>query len=202
MELKRGHLNNQGRFVSFKMQKSVPWKSLLEFDYLHLLELDSQVRQYENYDFKIAYLFRGQEVTLHPNFVVQRSEQTTLNYLLSEKSDNDEQFQKLKLVSKLCKANGYPLEIIPEKEIRRQPRLTNAKIILKYAAKSLENPHPRLLCYQVFKDKTCLSLNELTDYFKQNSASQRDLFQLIYFGILSIDINQPIDSDSAITLLA
>jgi hypothetical protein len=88
---------------------------LLGFNYLYLLELDSQVCKYENCDFKIAYLFQGQKVTLYPNFVIQGSEQTNCNYLLSEKSENDQKFQKLGFISKLCKASGYPLEIIPEK---------------------------------------------------------------------------------------
>jgi hypothetical protein len=202
VKLKRGHFNNQGKFVSFKMQKTVIWKSMLEFDYIHLLELDSQVQQYENCDFKLVYSFGEQEHTLHPNFVVQRDEKSYLSYLLAINQKTEDQKQQLRFLINLCKEKRYNLEVVQEEEIRRQPRLSNAKIIIKYATKSLEDPLPRLLCYRLFKDKRIISLDELEVFFKHNSASKRDIFRLIYHGILSIDINRPIDAESPVTLVA
>lgn len=183
------------------MRKSVVWKSLLEFDYIYLLELDSQIRHYETCDFKIAYLFRGQEKYLQPHFVVQGEEYSTLIYLLPTQQKSDEYFQEISLVSKLCKANGYILEVVSESETHRQPRLDNAKLILKYATKTIDNPHSRLLCYRFFENKSQVSIGELTNYFKQNSAFPKDIFRLIFLGVLKLYINQPINADAFICRL-
>lgn len=202
MKLKRGHLNNQGKFVSYKMQRTVVWKSLLEFDYIHLLELDSEVKKYENCEFKLTYSYQRQEQTIHPHFIVQRNKESFLTYLLNSKRKTEDQTHQFKILSNLCRQKEYILEVIPEEEIRRQPRLSNAKIIIKYATKSLQEPAPRLLCYSFFKDKPFAKLKELELFFNQNSASKRDIFRLIYHGVLSIDINQSIRPDSLINLLA
>lgn len=125
------------------MQKTVVWKSLLEFDYIHLLELDSHVQQYENCNFKLSYYLGEQEHTLHPNFIIQRSGKSYLTYLQAANQNTEDRTQHFRFLAKHCNERDYNLEIVQEKEIRRQPRLSNAKIILKYATKSLEDPHPR-----------------------------------------------------------
>lgn len=199
MKLKRGHFNNQGKIFSFKMQLTVVWRSLLEFDYVHLLEIDSDVESYSNCNFKLEFIYSEQKHYLSPNFIVKRNEKSYLTYLLPNNQKNPNQLSKLKFISDLCREKNYILQAITEEEIRQQPRLRNAKIIRKYAAKNLNDPFTRLLCYRLFKDKKEMLLNDVISFFVHNESSKRDVFRLIYQGILSININKPFDENALVT---
>ena len=106
MKLKRGHFNNQGKFFSFKMQRTVLWRSLLEFDYIYLLEIDSQVTQYERCTFKLSYSFLGIDYILKPNFVVKRDPQKYLVYFLRTDRKNEISTQQLKFLTKFADKTG------------------------------------------------------------------------------------------------
>lgn len=199
MKLKRGHLNNQGKFFSFKMQKTVLWRSLLEFDYIYLLEIDSQVTQYERCAFKLNYSFLGENHVLKPSFVVWRNQRLNLAYFLRTSRKDKFSSQQVKFLAGVCRQNGYILQIISEEAVRSQPRLSNAKIIYKYATKSIEDPLPILLCYRLFENHKSLSLAEIVAFFRANSATKRDIFRLIYHGVLSVDISQAFDDEAIIT---
>lgn len=199
MKLKRGHFNNQGKFFSFKMQKTVLWRSLLEFDYIYLLEIDSKVTGYERCVFKLSYSFLEKDYILKPNFVVNRNQQKYLVYFLRTDRKGEISNQQLKFLTKICRQNGYILQIISEEAIRLQPRLSNAKVIYKYATKSIEDPLLILLCYRLFENRKSLSLAEVDSFFRANSAAKREIFRLIYHGILSVDISQTFSDATIVT---
>jgi hypothetical protein len=181
------------------MQKTVLWRSLLEFDYIYLLEIDSEVTQYERCAFKLSYSFLEKDCILKPNFVVKRHQQQCLVYLVRNNRKDEISTQQLKFLTKICRQNGYLLQIISEDAVRLQPRLSNAKIIYKYATKSIEDPFLILLCYRLFENRKSLSLREVVSFFTTNAATKRDVFRLIYHGILSIDISQTFNEDVNVT---
>lgn len=91
------------------------------------------------------------------------------------------------------------LQTIPEEVIRLQPQLSNIKIINKYATKSIEDPVPILLCHRLFENHKSLSLTKVVSFFRSNSATKRDVFRLIYHGILSVDISQKFNDETIVT---
>lgn len=172
VKLKRGHFNNQGKFFSFKMQKTVLWRTLLEFDYIYLLEIDSQVIQYERCTFKLSYSFLRIDYILKPNFIVNRHQQKYLVYFLRTNRKDEISTQQLKFLTGICRQNGYILQIISEEAVRLQPRLSNAKIIYKYATKSIEDPLLILLCYRLFENHKSLFLKEVVSFFTSNAGTK------------------------------
>ena len=155
--------------------------------------------QYERCTFKLSYSFLGLDYTLKPNFVVKRDQQQYLVHFLRTNRKDEISTQQLKFLTKICRQNGYILQIISEDAIRLQPRLSNAKIIYKYATKSIEDPLLILLCYRLFENRKSLSLGEVVSFFTTNAATRRDVFRLIYHGILSIDISKTFNEEARVT---
>lgn len=48
----------------------IQWESLLERDYIYLLEFDPNVKYYEAQSVEIKYLYQGKEYTYYPDFKV------------------------------------------------------------------------------------------------------------------------------------
>jgi len=89
------------------MQKTVLWRSLLEFDYIYLLEIDSQVVQYEGCIFKLSYSFLGIDYILKPNFVVDRDQQKYLVYFLRTNRKDEISTQQLKFGNNILDSVTY-----------------------------------------------------------------------------------------------
>jgi hypothetical protein len=136
--VRRGHSSFVGLFAYDKSEHAIAFESIYELEYLYLLETDADV-----------VAVRSQPETLHwdddgirrrhvPDFCVFRTDRIELVEVKpdaiddeAEASDEEELLQRRTEILKTQLAKeGRIYTLVRETEIRREPRLGNAKILM------------------------------------------------------------------------
>jgi hypothetical protein len=102
-------------------------------------------------------------------------------------------------VAPLFNQKGYEFLIATDTMIRTQPRLSNIKLLTKYARTSV-NPQHQIACHEFFVRKKEASLNEVIHFFAAKNEGAQVVYSLLYHGVLTIDLMQPIEPDSRVLL--
>jgi hypothetical protein len=130
--------NTIGWFASFKMQKSVAYESLLECDYLWLLDFAEDVVGFEEQPLTIPYVYAGKSHRYTPDFRVRQANQDVLveckPQALVETDDNRRKFAA---AHAWCAAQGYQFQVLTEREIRAGFRLENVKFLAQFARQAI-----------------------------------------------------------------
>jgi len=176
------------------------WESQIERDYLYLLEIDPDVVSYEEQPLKIRYYLDGEPHLYTPDFRVIRRDKQQIVEVKDKKSAGKEEYVELfRRAAPICQEQGYEFVVVTDHDIRIQPKLDNIKLIYKYAQASVTSMH-QILLYSVFADSETLILEEIIGGFASKGIPSSVVYALIYLGILSIDLMQPIGKASAVHL--
>jgi hypothetical protein len=195
----RGSTN--GAFPSLKMRRAVRWFGQLARDYLYLLELDSEVIAYEERPFNFNYTLDAKERSYTPAFLVHRAQAKQLIGFSRRSYGTDiKQDQMFLLLCKLFQQQGYEFKVVTEAVIREQPRLDNAKVLWRYAATPINAPQYQLYCQEFFRDRADVQLSELIRFFETKRASRREIYALIFRGLLHVDLALPLTLQSLVSL--
>ena len=127
-----------GKFPSVKMEKMIGFESLLERDYIYLLDYDSEVESFEEQPLKIDYQYEGKSLHYTPDFhLVEKGR----NVLVECKPDifvNTEENQRKALVAlDWCTEHNWEFRFVTDKQIRPGFRLQNVKILARYARQNV-----------------------------------------------------------------
>jgi hypothetical protein len=197
-----GGRKNIGKFPSLKNGRAVWYESLLERDFMHLLEADPDVISYKEQPFKIRYALNGKIHLYTPDLLVARRLKRQIAEVKPEVEAVTEEFQQLiRCVAPICGKDGYEYLVMTEKQIRMQPRLKNIKLLQKYS-RARVNYKAQLDAYAFFAKRKEAALNEVFDYFAYTGAAKNIVYALIYWGVLSIDLNRAISPNSIVRLSA
>lgn len=189
------------KIPSQKMRRIVPVNSFLARDFVLLLEYDPEVTSYREQPCKISYLYENKVRAFVPDFlVVDRAgvrRYVRLKPISRAIAEDDEVV--FKMVSNICRAHGFEFTIIPEADIRQQPRLHNIGLLRRYSLTELGVRH-RILCREFFRLTPTPTLGALIEFFRdQGIACPEALaYAFIWHGILSTDLNLPLDAQSVI----
>lgn len=189
------------KIPSQKMRRIVAVHSFLARDYVLLMEYDPQISLYREQPCKISYLHDKKMRAFVPDFlVVDRAGVRRLVRLKPESwaiAEDDEVI--LRTVSNICRANGFEFTLIPEGEIRRQPRLHNIGLLRRYSLTELGMRH-RILCREFFRLTPAPTLGALIGFFrKQNIVCPEAVAHaFIWHGLISTDLNIPLDGQSVL----
>lgn len=130
---------------SFRKEKTIQYESLLEKDFIHLMNFNDRVLDITEQPFTITYKNKdGNTNTYTPDFLVEFKQPTYLNIkkavkpLLVEVKPNERILRdwaklkpKFKQAIKLCKKHDYQFKIFNEKRIRSQ-ELKNIVFLDRY----------------------------------------------------------------------
>lgn len=194
---KKGWLSYRGKFAGLKANGIIRWKTLLERDYLYLLEYDRSVLAYENCHLEIQYIRAGETHVLNPDLLVRRGDSPQLIKLVSNREQNGGR-PGLCLPAMPYQVEGYDLIILTEAEVRQQPFLNNVKALWRYARVPVEAAQYQLLCFEFFRGKDCATLGELIAFFARRRLSEAEVFALIFRGVLSADMTAPLTRRSSV----
>jgi hypothetical protein len=189
------------KIPSRKLGRIVAVHSFLARDFALLLEYDCEVTSYREHPCKISYLHDNKVRAFVPDFlVVDRAGVRRLVRLKPESwaiAEDDEVI--LRTVSNICRANGFEFILIPEAEIRRQPRLHNIGLLRRYSLTELGMRH-RILCREFFRLTLAPTLGALIEFFcEQNIVCPEAVAHaFIWHGVISTDLNIPLDGQSVI----
>jgi hypothetical protein len=121
------------------MQRSIAYESLLERDYLYLLDFDDAVAAFEEQPLTIPYEHAGTTHRYTPDFLVRHAGQELLVECKPlARVDDDENRRKFAAAAAWGTANGYVFQVVTEQEIRRGWRLENVRFLTQFARYPVE----------------------------------------------------------------
>lgn len=193
-----GTKKNIGRFFSVKMNSLIWYESLLERDYMYLLEIDPDVLSYRSQPLKIAYKEDGKPRRYTPDFFVERSQKKQVIEIKPRTKIDDDKNRKLfQSITYICQSKGWDFLVITDEMIRIEPRFSNIKLLYRYALVTL-TPSTAITCHQYFKNQSIVTLKIAEDNLRDKGIFRETLMKLIFIGFLSIDLMTPIGNDSLI----
>ena len=100
---------------------------------MYLLEIDPDVVSYRSQPLKISYTLNNQLRQYTPDFLVQRVATEQIVEIKPEKRVNQEHnLQLFQAITKLGQCQGWEFVVITDKMIKKEPLLSNLKLLYRY----------------------------------------------------------------------
>ncbi len=200
---------NIGYFPSKKNERPVSFESLIERDYIYLLEYDRDVISYKEQPLEITYRVNNRLRKCYPDFEIQRKDRKQLvevkpHAKLVKILHDETTINKFNAVALYCDANGYSdFRIVTEKDIRTGNVLKNIRLLFSYSniivPKDIKNTIINVLVssYQVqtinqLLSSMCVKENKPTIYAY--------ILNMLYYQEIGTDLEEPITRNSFIYL--
>ncbi|MBD2342491.1 TnsA endonuclease N-terminal domain-containing protein [Calothrix sp. FACHB-156] len=191
---------NIGLFSSFKMQTGIWYESLIERDYMYLLETDPDVLSYESQPLSLFYNFAHRQRRYTPDFLVERrSRKLLIEVKPASKVDSLKNLKLFRIIAPICQEQGWEFVVVTDEMIRVQPQLNNLKLLYKYICEPLSIKN-YLDCYQYFRVEVTTSIKKALLDLASKQITIKTLYKLIFLGFLKIDLRQPISLESSICM--
>ncbi|MGO9015591.1 MAG: TnsA endonuclease N-terminal domain-containing protein [Dissulfurispiraceae bacterium] len=189
-----------GKFPSLKMGRAVWWESQLERDYIYYLEVDRDIVSYKEQPLKIRYLLDRKIHHYTPDFLVWRTDKQQIVEVKDEESAGKEEYRHLfHIVAPLFMEEGYEFVVVTEKTIRLRPLLDNLKLLHKYSRTIISHKH-QIDAYAFFSSDEDGTLGKLASFLRAKGSGAEIAYALIYWGVIAVDLANPINSQSQVSL--
>jgi TnsA endonuclease N terminal len=170
----------------------------LQKDFMYWLEFDTDVLSYDTPAITVNYQSNGKEKSHTPDFQVVRYQKKQIIEVKSQKTVESEKYIQLyKMLSGLYDETGWTFVVLTELEIRREPILSNIKLLYGYARESFSIDEYRD-CWEIARSNAPASLAEVFPILDQQRIRRNVLFKLLFHNLVEIDIQQPITASSSI----
>ncbi len=124
-----------GKFPSLKMKRMVEFESLIERDYLYVLDYEANVVSFSEQPLTIEYQHEDQMRHYTPDFhLVRAGERSALAECKpSSKTETEENRRKFRAALAWCAEHGWDFFVVTDTQLRTGPRLENIKLMTYYA---------------------------------------------------------------------
>ena len=204
----KGTKKNTGFFPSIKNERPVAFESLLERDYIYLLEYDSDVISYQEQPIKISFKIASRTYRYTPDFLVLRKNKIQLIEIKPkrklEKLLNDKlTVKRYEAAALYCKSNNYDeFKIITDEEIRSGYILENIKTLFHYS-----RSHVPAVDKMKIRNELMLNgpqqisdiLIKICDSAEYHSKYHSYILALLYHREIITDMRKPISRNSIIS---
>jgi len=193
---------NLGKFASVKTGRVAWYESLLEKDFMYLLDYDRDVSYWHEQPLRIRFNHGGKVNRYTPDLEVHRAAQKQLIEVKpKDKVDSGEWDVLFRAASSVCEQEGYEFLVVTDEIIRLQPRLENVKLLWKYARTPVLPQH-QIICSEFFRSRKDqpVTLDDLIQIFTSKQVPMQTLYSLLFWGALEFDLMHPLDRDSRITM--
>lgn len=197
-----GAQKNIGRFSSVKTGRVAWYESLLERDYMYLLDFDPRVTFWHEQPLRIRFAHGGKTHFYTPDLEVHRHSKKQIVEVKSKRQVESGKWDFLfRTAASICEQEGYEFIVVTDEVIKQQPKLESVKRLWKYARTPVLPQH-QILCSEFFQKKNLaqVELGDLLKLFKTNSVPTQCLYALLFWGALEFDLAQPLDSCTQICL--
>lgn len=128
-----------GRFPSVKMKRMIAFESLIERDYLYLLDYDPDVEWFEEQPLTIEYQHEGKILHYTPDFhLVEQARDTLIECKPDKLVDTDENRRKFAVAHDWCRQRGWEFRVVTDLQVRAGFRLQNIKLLTRYARQAVD----------------------------------------------------------------
>lgn len=190
------------KFPSIKLGRMVYCESSVELDYAFLLDADHSVMSFQEQPGKIIYYLNGKLHKYTPDFLVNRPHKKQIVEVKPEsKASTEENRVLFEIIRTICLNAGYEFVVITDIDIREGSRLENVRAFWKYGRTPL-SPQHHIYCQEFFTQNSEATLGGLVSFFAARNEGKGVVFSLLYWGVVGIDINRPLNALSPIHLPA
>ncbi len=195
-----------GCFPSKKNGRNIRFESLIERDYIHLLEFDNDVLSYIEQPITIKYSHNNKKYRYTPDFKVIRKEKIQLietkpHSKYSRILEDENKRRKFDAALNYCAYNNYEFKVVTDSNIRNGNLLRNIKYLFMYSSINVPAIEKDCLINKISLIMP-ISINELLDELRLDNSSksqyQRYIFSLLYAQHLLTDLTQAISLKSYI----
>ena len=131
--------NTIGWFASYKMRRSIAYESLLECDYLYLLDFADEVAAFEEQPLTITYQHAGRTHRYTPDFrVSQGGHELLVECKPLALVGTDQNRRKFAAGEAWAAEHGHQFQVVTEREIRRGCRVENVRFLTQFARYPVE----------------------------------------------------------------
>lgn len=186
-----------GKFASMKMGATIYWESQLERDAIMLMEIDPAVSAYYEQPFTLEYRHEGEIHHYTPDLLVEFGDgKQLIEVKPDEEAESPANQERFALLTRLFLEHGYVYRILPEREIRIQPRLDNTKLLLRYRRVVVSDVTRERLRRQLAAHYK-LPIKWFTDR-PELGIGLPQIASLLCYGYLATDMNAPIGPDTPV----
>lgn len=200
---------NIGFFPSKKNERQVAYESLIERDYIYLLEYDRDVINYKEQPLEITYRNNNRLSRCYPDFEVQRKDRKQLvevkPYAKYIKILHDETIiNKFNAVALYCDANGYSdFKIVTDKDIRTGNLLKNIRLLFSYSNTIVPKDIKNTIINDLIPSYQIQTINQLLSRVctkETKPTIYAYILNMLYYQEISTDLEEPITRNSFIYL--
>jgi len=129
-----------GRFPSLKLERMVDFESLIERDFIYVLDFEQDVEMFIEQPLSIEYEQAGRILHYTPDFWIIKTGQPILVECKPEKRvDLPENQRKFAAAQRWCGARGWQYQVVTEEQLRRGPRLANIRLLTQFARYNIQS---------------------------------------------------------------
>jgi hypothetical protein len=151
-----------GHFPSIKMKRMVAFESLIERDYLYLLDYEQDIEWFEEQPIAIEYERDGKKLHYTPDFhVVQAGRDVLVECKPVAFVDKDENKRKFEIARDWCASRGWEFRVVTGQHVRDGFRLENVKLLTRYA-RHVVGPRTKGRIYALLRSaRAAMSLDDI-----------------------------------------
>jgi hypothetical protein len=151
-----------GKFPSLKLGRMVGYQSLIERDFIYLLDFDAAVRSYSEQPLSLHYKDGSKQRRYTPDFSFTRNGQIYLVECKHHEFMRPEDNQlKWAAAQEWCEARGAVFVVITESAIRDGYCLENVKLLTDYGRYAIGEPIKIAVLHTLINSKSPLTLADL-----------------------------------------
>ena len=130
--------NTIGHFPSLKLDRMVAFESLIERDFIYVLDFEPDVTWFAEQPLTIPYQYNGKALNYTPDFHVIKDDQ---NFLIECKPQKlvgkDDNQRKFVAAQAWCASSGWAFQVVSDEQLRRGHRVRNIKLLTQFARYSI-----------------------------------------------------------------
>jgi len=198
---------NVGYFPSSKNDRNISFESLLEEDYIYIIEYEEKVLSYLEQPLTIEYHHNNKKYKYTPDFKVNRHSKTQLieikpKNILLKLLEKESERRKFNAAYEYCRRMNFEFKIITDEDIRSGDVLNNIKYLYFYA--NVKVPAYIKLLIKNELMNSSMDIKTLDTHLKLLNSNNNNfkpfIYSLIYSHFLSINMNSPISHNSIINI--
>lgn len=192
----------RGYLPSRKCDEMVSWESLLEKDFIKILDFDPSIEKIQSQPKKIDYRYKGKLHKYFPDFLAVTKDKHTFLFEVKPEDKLDDEKNKVKFeVGKIfCEKKGWKFKVVTEKDIRKGFLIQNLDKIRKIDERTTKQS-TIMQIYRYLEVNGKCKIRDIRKNFSNiiaNAEIDANLYFMIYNHYFEIDLINEILSEETI----
>lgn len=184
--------NAIGRFPSTKMGRMIAFESLLERDFIYLLDYDPDVEWFEEQPLSIEYVHETKLLRYTPDFHLLECGQHVLVECKPERFvETEENRRKFAVAREWGERQGWEFRVITDQQVRSGFRLQNVKLLAQYARQKVNRAIRSQIHAFLQEAQTVVSVNDLAHAISSTDSPAviTSIFYLAYHHEINLSLD-------------